>query len=169
MIELNLSYEQSKKILNLTYEQSKKILELGYDFNEVCLEFQEIKTNTKFKRVNETQAISDGTDLNDLTCENVEWHDLTYSNTIGKWLIPIIPKAALEACLPACIVDWKQKRTFYLSYDGYKTPYYRKSYEKPDGTIGSSYTAYESAYKAFLWCHENYQEELKNKFEEVMK
>jgi hypothetical protein len=154
--------------LNCTYEESKKIIELGYDFGKVCLEFSEIKTGKKFIKVNETQVVlmDNGFDLNDLS--SLEWYDSIQNNVIAKYLIPIIPKAALEACLITCIVDCEQKRIFYLSYDRHKKPIYRRNYETPTKTIDTIYTEYASAYEAFIWLHENYPEELKAKFDEVM-
>lgn len=146
--------------LNCTYEESKKILELGYDFSKVCW-----KTGYYWDK-----AYLEHTHGTGLLLETQAYRISYLNDHKGDTRdhTPIIPKAALEACLITCIVDCEQKRIFYLSYDRHKKPIYRLNYETPIKTIDTIYTEYESAYEAFLWCHENYSEELKAKFNEVM-
>ncbi len=79
--------------LNLTYEESKKILELGYDFSKVCIEFG--NGNPTYVKVND--------DLY-LPTYSERWggivHAGAFEGELPKGEIPLIPKAALEACLP---------------------------------------------------------------------
>lgn len=112
--------------LNCTYEESKKILELGYDFTEICTEWQDRELSTP--------CITDKYKLPETAC-------------------PIIPKAALEGCLPELSGStWlKNLRTNWVILD-----------------LDPHIVKLESIFKAFIWCHENYPEELKKKFEEVM-
>ena len=143
--------------LNCNYEESKKILELGYDFSRVCLEFNEIKTNKKFIKTNETQVIlmDNGFDLNDLS--GLEWYD----DVTTEYLIPIIPKATLEACLP----DYLLKRGCNLFYHVRKFMGELYWVNSRDESLTEDWF---SPFRAFIWCHENYPEELKKKFDEVM-
>lgn len=162
--------------LNLTYEESKKILELGYDFSKVCVEFVETdkysfqyKDKRKFVRINETQVLDSTTNLDDSEClEEPSWYDISNLHVIGDYLIPIIPKAALEACLP----DYDDY-SWYINegkpcfiYEGGCTDNCQTGIFYLDQVV---MRRIDSAYEAFLWCHENYQKELKKKFEEVMK
>jgi hypothetical protein len=142
--------------LNLTHEESKKILELGYDFSPVCDRFIEELTRLKKPEYIEKEHF-----YIEVFRSEVDQH-------IKDSWIPLIPKAALEACLPTIILDTEQGRIYYLSFDGHKTPNYRYQHKTPDN-IRTIYTDYESVFKAFLWCHEKYPEELKAKFEKVMK
>lgn len=140
--------------LNLTYEESKKILELGYDFSKVCVGWSTehtkyIKVGNKLiePRLVEELELAHNQELHP---HNFLWnYSLEFSEVESKiqdfinpcavdWItysppIPIIPKTALEACLP----DFLCVKDFY--------------------------------YEAFLWCHEKYPEELKKKFKEVMR
>lgn len=134
--------------LNLTYEESKKILELGYDFSSVCIDWSTehtkyIKVGSKLiePRLVEELELAHNQELHP---NNILWnYSLEFSEVESKiqdfinpwaidWItyyppIPIIPKAALEACLP------------------------------------------DYSFEAFIWCHENHPEELRKKFNEVMK
>lgn len=127
--------------LNCTYEESKKILELGYDFTEICTEWQDRELSTP--------CITDKYKLPETAC-------------------PIIPKAALEACLPTTL-SFGFNEDVYLMYEYCDKEF--QYYQSPDYycSDGKIYYSSKSAYEAFLWCHENYPEELKKKFEEVMK
>ena len=152
--------------LNLTYEESKKIFELGYDFSKVCwkslYEYRDqYNLNRTFIKIH-----VHGTGLSLTSIED----QIKYQ--MGKYGIvdlvtPIIPKAALEACLPDkldiasldnCVfvknIDLKTISLFYFFED------YYSCYEEQK--------EFKSAYKAFIWCHKNYPEELKKKFDEVM-
>jgi hypothetical protein len=123
--------------LNLTYEESKKILELGYDFKNIATHFAS-KKGKKLKP--------------------------SYTSYLNRELfIPLIPKAALEACLPSlryshnwCSDEWFGHNLFDLDTGEYS----------PELICISQ--KLNSAFEAFLWCHENYPEELKKKFDEVM-
>ena len=148
MIELNCSYEESKKILELGYDFSKVCWKTGYYWDEAYLEH----THGTGLLI-ETQAYR----ISYLNDHKGNTRDHT----------PIIPKAALEACLPDklgiasldnCVfvknIDLKTISLFYFFED------YYSCYEEQK--------EFKSAYKAFMWCHENYPEELKKKFNEVM-
>jgi hypothetical protein len=154
--------------LNLTYEESKKILELGYDFSKVCCKFESrdyMGLSKFFVRLDDCLAIECDNEIDYINYNGLRnWCE---SYKMGTFTVPLIPKAALEACLPTIILDTEQGRIYYLSFDGNKTPNYRYQHETLDG-IRTTYTDYKSALEAFLWVHENYPEELKNKFDEVM-
>jgi hypothetical protein len=146
--------------LNCSYQESKKVLELGYDFSKVCTFFG--SGYPAYIKVNDDLYVQHCSEL---------WGKMVYPGPYGGKLpedeVPLIPKAALEACLPTIILDTEQGRIYYLSFDGHKTPNYRYKHKTPDG-IRTTYTDYQSAFEAFLWLHENYPEELKAKFDEVM-
>ena len=157
--------------LNCSYEESKKILELGYDFSPVCatfsasgktsshgLPFATMIINPSLKGVGHLE------NLNHL--KSLPYMRLDKEIDIDS-ITPIIPKAALEACLPDklgiasldnCVfvknIDLKTISLFYFFED------YYSCYEEQK--------EFKSAYKAFIWCHKNYPEVLKKKFKEVM-
>ena len=157
--------------LNCSYEESKKILELGYDFSPVCatfsasgktsshgLPFATMIINPSLKGVGHLE------NLNHL--KSLPYMRLDKEIDIDS-ITPIIPKAALEACLPDkldiasldnCVfvknIDLKTISLFYFFED------YYSCYEEQK--------EFKSAYEAFIWCHEHYPEELKKKFNEVM-
>ena len=157
--------------LNCSYEESKKILELGYDFSPVCatfsasgktsshgLPFATMIINPSLKGVGHLE------NLNHL--KSLPYMRLDKEIDIDS-ITPIIPKAALEACLPDkldiasldnCVfvknIDLKTISLFYFFED------YYSCYEEQK--------EFKSAYKAFIWCHKNYPEVLKKKFNEVM-
>ena len=121
--------------LNCTYEESKKIFELGYDFTEICTEWQDRELSTP--------CITDKYKLPETAC-------------------PIIPKAALEACLPD------------LSYSTYVRGWLGHTlcdldHREYSPNLITLAKRFNSVYEAFMWCHENYPEELRKKFEEVMR
>ena len=135
--------------LNCSYEQSKKILDLGYDFTFICRDFElrEEKEITKFVLV---EKHDDGL-VSLWDCG--ERKTCIYS-TKSWWIIPIIPKAALEKCLPELSGStWlKNLRTNWMILD-----------------LDPHIIKLESIFKAFMWCHNNYPEELRRKFKEVTK
>ena len=142
--------------LNLTYEESKKILDLGYDFTFICRDFElrEEKEITKFVLV---EKHDDGL-VSLWDCG--ERKTCIYS-TKSWWIIPIIPKAALEACLPD------------LSYSTYVRGWLGHTlcdldHREYSPNLITLAKRFNSVYEAFMWCHEHYPEELKKKFEEVM-
>ncbi len=124
--------------LNCSYEESKKILELGYDFSYICYEYQE--------------------DEHSYPCRS-------HPSEVPEG-IPIIPKAALEACLP----EFKDQRWFgHTLFDMEMMEYSPDLISIAYSNLRKSYKCdFKSALEAFLWCHENYPEELKKKFDEVM-
>ena len=141
--------------LNLTYEESKKILELGYDFAPVCDRFIE-----ELSRLKKPEYIEQ------------EYFQVTIFRTeinqrMSDSLTPIIPKAALEACLPTTL-SFGFNEDVYLMYEYCDKEF--QYYQSPDYycSDGKIYYSSKSAYEAFIWCHENYPEELGKKFEEVM-
>lgn len=125
--------------LNCSYEESKKIFELGYDFTEICTVFTYAAKVSFFKIPMTNNAYTDGIKF--------------YEEGSQEGFIPTIPKAALEACLPELSGStWlKNLRTNWIILD-----------------LDPHIVKLESIFKAFIWCHENYPEELKKKFNEVM-
>lgn len=155
--------------LNLTYEESKKILELGYNFASICTKFElyeadglEIEKRYT-KKIVYGEKVSEETVRSQYTLIGDEpWFQ-------GKaWVqdfIPIIPKAALEACLPDIVDAYHGGLIWYTPRN---PPEYRLCRDG-DSVTSLLLEEFDSVYEAFLWCHENYPEELKKKFEEVMK
>ena len=175
--------------LNLTYEESKRILELGYDFSSVCTKF-ELKTDTEYrvvygkitKRNNRTEIESSESMEGDGRIVH-----LRNRSMLDPLMVSIIPKAALEACLPEfktnkawfsmALDEYEEERTFYWAFytavtipsSNTKRPRLLMRYVKNQMLYENMHSAYfKSAFEAFLWCHENYPEELKKKFDEVM-
>jgi hypothetical protein len=159
--------------LNLTYEESKKILELGYNFNKLCCKFElrdYMGLSKFFVRLDDCLVIECDTEIDYINYNGLRnWCE---SHKMGLFTVPIIPKAALEACLPdyngydndsvitytwaghtsmrsVCFIPEWNRFTSAISIDEYLTKHH-------------------SAFEAFLWCHENYPAELKKKFDEVM-
>jgi hypothetical protein len=155
--------------LNLTYEESKKILELGYNFNKLCCKFElrdYMGLSKFFVRLDDCLVIECDTEIDYINYNGLRnWCE---SHKMGLFTVPIIPKAALEACLPKKVgIDNLYFRKFY------KTTYSEEEFEvyqagvnelESNAIIFSS----NSIYEMFLWLHENYPEELKKKFDEVM-
>jgi hypothetical protein len=141
--------------LNCTYEESKKILELGYDFKKIATDFVTKFNQTKLKRVNATMAINSRIDTSGVNGFPEDIPDYFYFIESSN-IIPIIPKGALEACLP--LIDGVIWKRFPAAGDGLLrcTGLNHKTVETCTG------------FHEFLWCHENYPEELKAKFDEVM-
>ena len=157
--------------LNLTYEESKKILELGYDFAPVCTKFELYEADGLEAEKRYTKKIVYGEKVSEETVRSqyaLIGDELWFQNK--AWVqdfIPIIPKAALEACLPTTL-SFGFNEDVYLMYEycDKKFQYYQSpDYYCSDGKI---YYSSKSAYEAFIWCHKNYPKELKKKFEEVM-
>jgi hypothetical protein len=160
--------------LNLSYEESKKIVELGYDFRNICREFY-IKhdkgcgwglVEEYFIRINNEDDVFP---FNESIHPYGEVWDyaMSLNSNIIKELTPLIPKAALEACLPTGL-SFGLTAYGYLRYDydvGEFQYYENPDYYYDDGTIhyGSKFE-----HEIFTWLHENYPEELKAKFDEVM-
>jgi hypothetical protein len=157
--------------LNCSYEESKRILELGYDFSKVCWKSlykyrDQYNLNRTFIKIH-----IHGTHLSLASIEDEIKHRMSKYGIVDL-VTPIIPKAALEACLPdydgydndsvitytwaghtsmrsVCFIPEWNRFTSAISIDEYLTKHH-------------------SAFEAFLWCHENYPDELKKKFDEVM-
>ena len=138
--------------LNCTYEESKKILELGYDFSEVCTFFTD--GNPNYVKINEGLYLPTYADV----CDGVINGGI-YAGSLPAGSVPLIPKAALEECLPRNLNAYPFSSHLVRKLE--KFGYRRNGKEY-------SYINFDSAFEAFLWCHENYPEELKVKFDEVM-
>lgn len=146
--------------LNLTYEESKKIFELGYDFSKICQAWQAENTSLYYGSIDDQipnalirEVVIEGVVV-DGECEEIK---IDAIGLHSSW-IPIIPKAALEACLPDInYLEWLGHALCDLDPGEYSPKLI---------TLAKRFTC---AYEAFIWCHENYLEELKKKFEEVMK
>lgn len=150
--------------LNLTYGESKKILELGYDFSSACTKF-ELKTDIEYKVVyGRIVKRNDRTEIE--SSETMEGDGrvvhLRSRSMLDPLMVPIIPKAALEKCLP----DYLLKKGCNLFYHVHKFMGELYWANSRDESLTDDW--FNSAFKAFLWVHENYPEELKAKFNEVM-
>ena len=153
--------------LNCSYEESKKILELGYDFSPVCPFYRVVKANS-ISLYNGIEFIFnlglidrlESEVLAELEREQIHpnlgknYRKSLLEKNIFTEIIPIVPKAALEACLPDLSGStWlKNLRTNWVILD-----------------LDPHIIKLESIFEAFTWCHNNYPEELKRKFKEVMK
>jgi hypothetical protein len=164
--------------LNCSYKESKKILELGYDFSKVCThwEFRDRRGYyANYTKVGGYLILEDL--LKNLDCENSQDSNPrsmlhNYSETLTEVMLdikdylcdrdvnpifPLIPKAALEKCLP--LIDGVIWKRFPAAGDGLLR------------CTGLNHRTVETCtgFHEFLWCHENYPEELKKKFNnEVM-
>ena len=150
--------------LNLTYEESKKILELGYDFSRVCdfawVSLDEVRRPVLACQNSGTQYLLSGKKICDFQTALIPREPIE--------IIPIIPKAALEACLP----DFLCVKDFYGELD--RSRFVKKLcngmiYLNSQDSERVSHEWFRTAFEAFIWCHENYPEELREKFEEVMR
>lgn len=146
--------------LNLTYEESKKILELGYDFSKVC--WTSLYEYRDQHNLNKTciKIHVHGTGLSLTLIEDQIRYQMGKYGIVGS-LTPIIPKAALEECLPD------------LSYSTYVRGWLGHTlcdldHREYSPNLITLAKRFNSVYEAFMWCHEHYPEELKKKFEEVM-
>lgn len=157
--------------LNLNYEQSKKILKLGYDFSEVCWK--------SWYRGKYADGEARQEHLHD-TGKSIHTIEARIRSEIGMYgilqeVIPIIPKAAVKECIPTLIVDVKQKHIYQLNYSGKKEISLDLNSSNENLTISlaegykASHVPFCSVFGAFLWCHEKYPEKLREKFEEVLK
>ena len=146
--------------LNCRNEESKKILELGYDFTSICSNFElhEKRKITKFVLV---ERHDDGL----VSLWDCNEHGAYIYSTKCWWITPIIPKAALEACLPD-INPLDDERLPNLDTRRLKVSKYH--IDMCDREHEETIKQFNSAFEAFLWLHEHYPEELKKKFDEVM-
>ena len=160
--------------LNCSYEESKKIFELGYDFSKVGMEFENKNQICTFNKTLSTVKIKVNEDVfidRDVNTgsfdEAYPVRGITAKSLLFYDYVPIIPKAALEKCLP----EFLDVTDFYGELN-------RSRFVKRlcNGMIGLKsqdsdnffHIWFISAFEAFIWCHENYPEELKRKFDEVM-
>ena len=143
--------------LNLTYEESKKILELGYDFSPVCKEFRftdEYGTNNTWIKIRENLYIAKTAVLLDTNLKT------TILEKLGTYnYAPIIPTAVIEKCLPTI-------RYFY--WGKFNDKYFLGEYLSNDMVKLNKEFINLSVYEIFLWCHSHYKEELDRKFEEII-
>jgi len=170
--------------LNCSYEESKKILELGYDFSSACTKF-EFRENEEATTLTFLYSCGEIVTMwNPRMSEPYSYH---LKSSPASGIIPIIPKAALEACLPEfktnkawfsmALDEYEEERTFYWAFytavtipsSNTKRPRLLMRYVKNRMLYENMHSAYfKSAFEAFIWCHENYPAELKKKFDEVM-
>lgn len=155
--------------LNCTYGESKKILELGYDFSKICAVFsakgRTMSHGLPFVKMIINPFLDGVGHLENLAHLKSLPYLLLGKGTDIDSITPIIPKGALEACLPEIKIKTLDCRfvrniglhTINLSY--FFSDYY-DCYEE--------IKEFKSAFEAFMWCHENHPEELKKKFNEVM-
>jgi hypothetical protein len=145
--------------LNLGFYQARQVFELGYDFSPVCDQFVGGTENywKKYLKLNSSLAV-----YCEPCIELIEERGLRKfikMENIGKYTIPIIPKAALEACLPRNLDHHPYSSHLVRKVE--KLGYRRNGEKYP-------YINFDSAYEAFIWVHENYPEELKAKFKEII-
>ena len=151
--------------LNCSYEESKKILELGYDFRKICTKF-EMKTDIEYQVCYGAVITSDKWNRIEIESNRVIQDEgkLEHGQRIAfnPFSISIIPKAALEDCLP----DYLLKKGCNLFYHVHKFMGELYWANSRDESLTDDW--FNSAFKAFIWCHEHYPEELRKKFEGVM-
>jgi hypothetical protein len=137
--------------LNCNYEESKKIKELGYDFSFICRDY-ELHEEGKIIKFILLEHDDEMVNLWDSSLNKA----YAYSSPKSWWIIPLIPKAALEKCLP--LIDGVIWKRFPAAGDGLLR------------CTGLNHRTVETCtgFHEFLWCHENYPKELKAKFDEVM-
>ena len=156
--------------LNLSYEQSKKILELGYDFSSICTKF-ELKTDTEY-RVVYGRPVERGSRKEIESSESMEGDGrivhLRNRSMLDPLMIPIIPEEALEKCLPTRL-SFATYNYGYLIYDYLHSKFHY--YEGMDAFYGHEkiHKSFNSPYETFLWCHQHCPEELKAKFTKELK
>ena len=139
--------------LNLTHKESKKILELGYDFSPVCDRFvQELAKLKEPEYIEQEQFL--------VTIFRTETNQ-----RMSDSLTPIVPKAVLEACLPDIVDAYHGDLAWYIP----RNPLEYRLCRDGDLVTSLLLEEFDSIYEAFIWCHENHPEELKKKFDEVMK
>ena len=187
MIELNLSYEESKKIVELGYDFGRKFGDVykkrDCPYKYILVKYEKIKAQDCFYQIAEeyydTHVERFTLEMQSIDYEESIFDDLKlherfelgeiFNDQNSKGFVPIIPKAALEACLPTLIIDENDKRDYFLSYNGQKKPtYHYHKYSELFKTETATYLNYGSAFEAFLWCHEYFRKELKAKFDEVI-
>jgi hypothetical protein len=165
--------------LNLTYYESRYILGLGYDFSPVCatfsargrfadgLDYATMLINPYLQQVGYLKDLNHFKEL--LQNDEIDFDSIT----------PIIPYDALAKCLPDLEEEKHIKNArVWLGKDLYLTSedcIYPGDIDGDGVGYGSYFLErlkdqeFKNAYKAFVWCHEKYPDELRAKFEEVMK
>jgi hypothetical protein len=154
--------------LNLTYEESKKILSLGYDFRRASNVFVN-EQGRIYNRANNYLAVA-----RDITLYEIDKRpDLipAFFRFIDH-LTPFIPKAALQQCLPHTWmfpIGTEENHMDWVIYQGSEYVGLRFWASKcKDGHITSHQPEerfrFMSVYEAFLWAHDHYPKELRYKF-----
>ena len=162
--------------LNCSYEESKKILELGYDFSKVCdrffIKYKGYYGDTEgyfFKMNDSSDMFPLGATIS--TYDEVWDHGISLEHEHEE-VTPIIPKAALLMALPSFERTLVSKHYEHLSFvadSDFRFIYLEETHSGNTFKVFDSEEGKEPALiKAFLWCHEHYPEELKKKFDEVM-
>ncbi len=148
--------------LNCSYEESKRILELGYDFSSICTKFEcrEMVMNNE-EATTLTFLYSCGEIMTMWNPGMSEPYSYHLKSSPASGIIPLIPEAALEKCLP----DYLLKKGCHLFYHVRKFMGELYWANCRDESLTKEWF---SNFEAFIWCHENYPDELKAKFDEVM-
>ena len=144
----------AKLELNLGFYQARQIFELGYDFSPVC-----DRWDVSFLHAC-GQGFSHIIYRTDEQCPSSteELRDYLYgagTTSDINALIPLVPKLALEKCLPHVHAD-----VIVVKYPIHDEIIIRGK----DGKVTTC-----NSFSAFLWFHKHYPEELKAKFKEMMK
>lgn len=184
--------------LNLTYEESKKILELGYDFSKICIEWQHnfYPPNGDPSKGKIVKWFRLGEHLVNPTLASMLTHheldlEKTYTIDIEEALadlknyktgdeytplIPIIPKAALETCFMGVTFYEETEDMTRLSHTYTYRQYSKNRFEAHYPSIETKLhpishlcrVCFSSASQAFIWGHGKFPKQLKKKFNEVM-
>ena len=150
--------------LNCTYQQSKEILELGFDFSSVCTKF-ELKTDIEYRVVyGRIVQRNDRTEIE--SSETMEGDGrvvhLGSRSMLDPLMIPIIPQAAREKCLPDYSFTDAANRKLSCRWYGH-IPICNEAY-----ALNNIHLHHKSGYEAFMWVNEHYPEQLRVKFSEVI-
>ena len=195
MIELDLSYEESTKILELGYDFGRKFGDIykkrDCPHKYMLVNYEKIKAQDLLSQIEEKYH---DTYIERFTLERQsrDYEDSLYNNKHNEYFelgeilsnpnsegfVPMIPKGALEKCLINKIfgnVALSNKtpicygRRFEKIFDkGCPSEFSVWEITGGDSIQGGLTTYFPSVFEAFLWLHENYPEELKKKFDEVM-
>jgi hypothetical protein len=189
MIELDLSYEESKKILELGYDFGRKFGDIykkrDCPYKYILVNYEKIKAQDYLYQIEEeyydTHVERFTLEMQSIDYEESIFDDLKlhehfklgeiFNDSNSKGFVPIIPKAALLMALPSFERGIVSKDHEHLSFEigsDFRFAYLKETHSGKTVKNFSSDDENPALIKAFLWVHENYPEELKKKFDEVM-
>jgi hypothetical protein len=163
------------------FQESKKLKELGYDFYLPKIEHGEplkFSVGQKIPIPDKVFGLSGKLfQVHGLHLDTIEYKEETHyvystSRFIGTGtdfittkkplylrindVYPIVSYYVLQQCLPKFQDNWN----FYYNFLG--------TYLTIEGAELHIDQEFDNPYEAFIWCHENYPEELRERFAEVM-